>query len=255
MGTYVVGDIHGQYSRWIEFHNMILEQDSDATFIFVGDLIDRGPETCKMLDWAMENITDGGKYQTVIGNHEAEKIDWWDNRFEPAMQRCIKKGRQINLDIIATDRYSFSLQFRNCNKTYKDLESAINWFRTLPYYKDITVGNNRFIIVHADIPRSAVSKDKTHIKENLDDYTKEMMLWNRNTDDFTKMEGVTLVHGHTPTIIKEKWTNRRKPIQGKIKYTLHRYNVDCGITYKDKVKEANLAALRLEDLKEFYLYN
>lgn len=45
-------------------------------------------------------------------------------------------------------------------------------------------------------------------------------------------------------------------ISGKIWYNCCDINIDCGLVYgrSEKYKEANLAAIRLEDLEEFYIY-
>ena len=56
-----------------------------------------------------------------------------------------------------------------------------------------------------------------------------------------------LVHGHTPTVDGYS--------KGRIEFGKKYINVDCGCVYrKQGFKEANLAAIRLEDLEEFYLY-
>ena len=70
MGTYVVGDIHGCFGSWIKLKNKIEKQDSVARFILIGDIVDRGPEVCKMITWARKHITTDGKYQMILGNHE-----------------------------------------------------------------------------------------------------------------------------------------------------------------------------------------
>ena len=77
MGTYVVGDIHGCYDQWIELKNRIESQDEAAVFILVGDIVDRGPKVMEMIRWAMENVTEDGKYQMICGNHEREKVEWY----------------------------------------------------------------------------------------------------------------------------------------------------------------------------------
>ena len=45
MSTYVVGDIHGCYNEWLAFKNRLEQEDKDAKFILVGDIIDRGQST------------------------------------------------------------------------------------------------------------------------------------------------------------------------------------------------------------------
>lgn len=76
MGTYIVGDIHGCFDLWISLKQQIEEHDSDTKFILVGDIVDRGPQVKEMIDWAMQNISIGGKYQMVRGNQEDLKIQW-----------------------------------------------------------------------------------------------------------------------------------------------------------------------------------
>ncbi|MBO5303419.1 MAG: metallophosphoesterase [Lachnospiraceae bacterium] len=87
---YVIGDVHGCYDEMMALIKLIEENDNDAKIIFVGDLIDRGPDVIKVLNWAMEHITSDGKYQGVRGNHEQmviewyqEFLKWWENQETP----------------------------------------------------------------------------------------------------------------------------------------------------------------------------
>lgn len=67
MGIYVIGDVHGYFSELKKMMNVIEQQDKDARYIFVGDLLDRGPENVEMVQWAIENIKPGRdeKYHSV----------------------------------------------------------------------------------------------------------------------------------------------------------------------------------------------
>ena len=68
---YVIGDVHGCYDEMMLLLQKIEKSDSEAQFIFVGDFIDRGPKVWDVLAWAMENITEDGKY--LISNIEHDK--------------------------------------------------------------------------------------------------------------------------------------------------------------------------------------
>lgn len=64
---WAVGDIHG----CSDLLDRILEQMTDDPVVFVGDLIDRGPDSRKVLEKVFDLCSgDGQKYQTLMGNHE-----------------------------------------------------------------------------------------------------------------------------------------------------------------------------------------
>ena len=48
MATYVISDIHGMYSKFIELLNKIKLKDTDTLYI-LGDVLDRGPDPIKTL--------------------------------------------------------------------------------------------------------------------------------------------------------------------------------------------------------------
>jgi serine/threonine protein phosphatase 1 len=270
MGTYVVGDTHGCYDEFLELIEIIQKDDINAKFILLGDIVDRGPKTVALINWAMENISSDGKYQMVMGNHEEEKIQWWDQNIG-YLEYSKRRGyiEDFTLDDaaykVSNDRYDFQLQFKELGLGGKEIKNAVDFFRTLPYYKDIVVNNQRFIIAHAGMPYSAVDEETNTIKPNLTARDKEFIVWDRDIDGFNAVENAILVHGHTPTIFNEAYINYlsyreyfKNNKLARIIKTENRYNVDCGLTYKqyNEYKDrANLAALRLDDLKEFYLYN
>lgn len=74
---YVIGDVHGCYTEMKLLLDKIESNDPDATIIFVGDFIDRGPEVWKVLTWMMEHVTPEGQYQSVRGNHEDMILKWY----------------------------------------------------------------------------------------------------------------------------------------------------------------------------------
>lgn len=262
MGTYVIGDTHGCYTELMQLMDKIEKEDSDAKFILIGDIVDRGTETYLLCKWAMKNITSNGKYQMVIGNHEKEKIDWLDyNKNE-----LNYKGIEVTNTALVhdyTDRYNLYAQIDKYCKS--DMETCnfivkfIGWCKNLAYYKDIIVNNQRFIIAHANIPDSAINYNTNTIKKELTTEQKDFIVWDRDIMGFTALDNTILVHGHTPTIMPEAFPlylgEDISELVGKIVHTTNRLNVDCGLVYKKHFDKANLAALRLDDLKEFYLYD
>lgn len=261
MGTYVIGDIHGCYKEWNKFRDKIEQQDNNATFILVGDIIDRGPDTLKMIQWGIDNITDNGKYQMVIGNHEDEKIAWWkQNVAYTILENITAKSVDYNkvFENRSADRYCFDENFKHLENPGDIMQEVIKWFETLPYYKDITIGGQRFIIAHANIPYSIIDETTYSLKTELKNKDKEFIVWDRDISAFDKkIPNAILVNGHTPTITSLAFETNEEYINnaGKIYHNANRYNIDCGLVFRERHIKSNLAALRLDDLKEFYLYN
>lgn len=259
MATYVVGDIHGCFDEWIQLKDRIEAQDSDAKFILVGDIIDRGQKTLEMLDWAIENITDNGKYQMILGNHESEKIDWKNCFLKQLMDRANKKEIDpIDLMIEYNDRYNFvflhKIEIEYEENPLDCLVKHIEWMETLPLFKDIIVNDKRFIIVHANIPKSMLLSDNT-LKKDVTYREKEYAIWDRSIRAKNVVPNSIMVYGHTPTVLyHEEGIKIDNP--GRIhKDKLHtKYNVDCGMVYKQGYPEATLAALNLDTLEEIYLH-
>ena len=269
MGTYIVGDIHGCVEEWITLKNRVEDKDSKAVFILVGDIIDRGRQTIPMLEWAMKNITPAGKYQMIIGNHEFEKIDWIKSYLKQVDQSQTE-GRHFDLEQMVDENYEFRCNCLQANLSNEQLSEIMHFFEGLPYYKDLKVyaGKRRqhYIIVHSGIHKTMINKDESFKKKSIlnshndvwmsfiTEVNKEYILWNRNYKGNSWLKNTIVIHGHTPTISKQ--CTSRGAISGKIWYNCCDINIDCGLVYRRNTnyKEANLAAIRLEDLEEFYVY-
>lgn len=269
MGTYIVGDIHGCFEEWITLKNRVEDKDSKAVFILVGDIIDRGRQTIPMLEWAIKNITPAGKYQMIIGNHEFEKIDWIKRYLKQADQSRDENGH-FNLEQMVDDNYDFRSNCLQANISNEKLKEILVFFESLPFYKDLKVdlGKRRqhYIIVHGGIHKTMINKDETFKKRSIlnahndaelsyiTQVNKEYILWNRNYRGNNWIKNTIVIHGHTPTVTKQ--CTNRGAMAGKIWFNYCDINVDCGMVYRrnDNYKEANLAAIRLDDLEEFYVY-
>ena len=269
MGTYIVGDIHGCFEEWISLKNRIEEIDLKAVFILAGDIIDRGPNTIPMLEWAIKNVTQTGKYQMIIGNHEFEKIDWIKSYLKQ-IEQAQDEGRNFDLEQMVDDNYAFRRNCLQANLSNEQLKEILYFFESLPYYKDLKIdtGNSRqhYIIVHGGIKETMINKDESFKKRIVSNYAndllkkyfsqinKEYILWDRNYRGNSWLKNTIVIHGHTPTISRE--CTSKGALSGENWYNYCDINIDCGLVYRRNTnyKEANLAAIRLDDLAEFYLY-
>ena len=243
MATWVIGDIHGYYDSFMSILNNS-EVSPDDSFILLGDIIDRGPDILKMLFWAMENITENGKYQMVCGNHEDTVITAYD-REKAAYEKEHGTTEGFEYEDVGplNCRYKFQDYMKEYGyETMDSIKPFVEWFKTLPIKKDISVitdkGNRQdYIIVHAwwrkDIERHSA-------------------VWERDISDesgfhpdYEPEHGEILIHGHTP-IFRELGY----PDDAKVYFRDHSINIDCGAAYPEA--GGRLAAIRLEDRKVIY---
>lgn len=272
MGTYVVGDIHGCFKEWIELKNRIEARDSNAKFILVGDIIDRGSQVVEMVLWALENITENGKYQMILGNHEDAIIQWWDYYRDFIDNSLIEAKNHISFRDYEKDNYNFQASFAKTKLNDNQMNEIINFFRKLPVYKELYVDTGRkdgkpqhYLVVHSAIAPQMMNKDETFKKRSVTytkkyniintmkvDENRKFILWTRLRQGHRWLNHTVVIHGHTPTIFKE-CLSLLDEVDGRILYRHADINVDTGIVY-DNYRTRNLSAIRLEDLEEFYLF-
>lgn len=75
---FVVGDIHGCYSKLsAELDRLRFDRGVDRLFS-VGDLVDRGPESAAVVDWLIQPW-----FHAVRGNHEQMALDYLAGELDP----------------------------------------------------------------------------------------------------------------------------------------------------------------------------
>ncbi len=225
---YAVGDVHGCYDEMISMLNRIEARDPAAEFIFVGDFVDRGPQVMKTLHWAMENITENGKYQSVLGNHEDMIMEWY-----PHFVIAYETGGEI-----PETYYDFKETAEEEGILEPEaLEPVIGFFQNLPLKKDRFINGIHFVIAHAWKPE-VFTLDK-----------RNAYLWARK-NHYHGPE--VIVHGHTPTIVNEFYGKGHRA--GRIVYGKNSINVDGGCCFRERRTEdiCHLCAVCLETLEEFY---
>lgn len=72
----VIGDLHGMYDETIELLDKCQITDSD-TLIFLGDLVDRGPDNGKCVDFVMNREKVQGAPACILGNHEDRHLSYY----------------------------------------------------------------------------------------------------------------------------------------------------------------------------------
>jgi serine/threonine protein phosphatase 1 len=165
---YAVGDIHGRFDL-LKQAILAIESDSDAaTVVFLGDYIDRGPQSRQVLETLMAGPKrSGDRWICLQGNHEVMMVAARHSRRE--MDRWLGNGGEETLD-------SFGGQVP---------ETVLAWCAALPLKWE----TEHHFFVHAGIrPGVALAEQEP-----------ETMLWVRDLFlDDARDHGKHIVHGHTP---------------------------------------------------------
>lgn len=179
--VFVVGDIHGAYSKLISsLNNVGFNFDKDL-LIAVGDLVDRGSENEKCVD-----LLNKKWFKSIRGNHEQFCIDG-----------CLDGGTEFYHKMPNNGGAWFY-------KYEKDTQKAItDKFVNLPIALEIKYYGKKFGFVHADIPvgdweflKELLVNDDSLFGRKVSDHC----LWGRNIvyQDNVDIYGVDRVFfGHT----------------------------------------------------------
>jgi serine/threonine protein phosphatase 1 len=194
--TFAVGDIHGDLAALQLLFERLPTFTSDDTVVFLGDYIDRGPDSAGVVDWVRSfEKKSPAKVVTLRGNHEdawLQVIDaGWPEFLMPRGNGCYEcycsfTRRPVPTadDVPSPEEYAEMLDGR----FFPD--DVVAWMRDLPYYYE----DDQAIYVHAGIKR--VEGRFPHPSE-VD--PPRALLWLRDRDFFRNYRGKLVVFGHTTT--------------------------------------------------------
>jgi len=191
VGTdYIVGDIHGCYTlleKSLKFAGFDKTKDR---LLCVGDLIDRGPESIKFLDYLKEPW-----FYSAMGNHEDLALTG------------------IN-EFLLNNIGALNLWYDNGGSWYENHKDKTNEIIKalcdLPLIIEVKIGDKNVAICHAEFPLNGMTYPlaKEILNSPLDfaDYAFDnlvtRMLWGRTRIagyDGGMIEGIDyMFHGHTP---------------------------------------------------------
>ncbi len=180
MRTFAVGDIHGQFSTLTKLLAKLPINLKEDELVFLGDLVDRGPNSRQVLEFVMQLQQDYSKVTVLKGNHEemmikscheAEDFSYW----------MAMGGDATYLNYCTKPNMTWMLFAEHLpSETYLYLEN-------LPFSYE----NEHARFVHA----GAYLGQDGEWKTDRANYA----LWYRGKDFFSKYMGKTIVIGHTPT--------------------------------------------------------
>lgn len=168
---YVVGDIHG---NWDAVDQALLDVrfDDDVDRLFsVGDLIDRGPESERALEWLAKPW-----FHAVRGNHEDMCIEVFNGTWP--VGNYIQNGGAWFVGLSRAEQLTY-----------------VDAFSSLPYAIEIDTPSGSVGIVHAEVPNN-------NWNDVVYEDSVEVLVWSRTKikyKDITNVANIGTVYvGHTP---------------------------------------------------------
>lgn len=158
MSTYAIGDVQGCYEPLQRLIDEIKFDPSQDRLWFVGDLVNRGPDSLSVLRWVKSL---GDRAITVLGNHELHLL-------AVALGLRPQKGSDTIISILAAP----------------DGDELLDWVRHRP----LLHRENPFVLVHAGLlPRWTITEAATYAAEAhraLQDDHRALLseLYNRRAD-------------------------------------------------------------------------
>ncbi len=229
---YAVSDIHGCYDKYIELLEK-LDLGEDDTLYVLGDVIDRGEDGFRiLLDMAKrDNVV------CLMGNHEAMAVE-------------ALSGMAHGLEnMSADDLEKVSLWFDNggdislvdfLGLDNEELRIVWEYMRDLPLYKEVSVNDKDFVLVHGGLEGFSSAKP-------LSEYQPNELLWCRPQTNTEYYSDKYVVFGHTPT---QRFRARSKNTGlTKIFRNNNWADIDCGCVFEN----GRLGCLCLDNMEEIYV--
>lgn len=174
----VIADIHGQFDALQRLKKEFNYNPIEHQLIYLGDYIDRGPNSCEVVNEVMKDVMEGAV--ALLGNHERMMLNALAK--EPNINKIndmilwLSNGGQKTLD-----------SYKNKKVVMK---SHLEYFESLPLY----VEDDKYFFVHAGV----------HPTRKIEDQSEQDFLWIRRdflyATDLSRATSKIVVFGHSPTV-------------------------------------------------------
>jgi serine/threonine protein phosphatase 1 len=205
---FAIGDVHGSAKEL----GLLLAQlplERDSTIVFLGDYVDRGPDSRAVIDAVLE-LRERYQVVTLFGNHEQMLLDFLDAPRSSGAGTFIYNGGSSTLAAYSGDDGEYSIP-----------PDHIDFLRELDLYYE----TDQNFYVHAGVPDVPL--------DELDSVGDRMaMLWIR--DRFLKSEynwAKIIVHGHS-------WTPD-------VEIKSNRINLDTGCAFGGRLTAMQMSSRRM----------
>jgi serine/threonine protein phosphatase 1 len=194
--TFAIGDIHGDLEALEILFQRLPQITSDDTVVFLGDYIDRGPQSAGVVTWVRDfTVKTPAKVVTLRGNHEdawLQVIDsGWPEFVFPRGNGCLESYRSFVGKAVPDEHEPPTNEELDAMMEGKFFPAdVVAWMRELPFFYE----DDHAIYVHAGIKRHG---DGFPHPSKVD--PPRALLWLRDRDFFENYRGKLVVFGHTTT--------------------------------------------------------
>ena len=194
--TFAIGDIHGDLAALETLFARLPKITADDTVVFLGDYIDRGPDSAGVVTWVRDFTTKThAKVVALRGNHEdawLQVIDaGWPEFIMPRGNGCLECYRSFaGLPVPDEAQAPTHDEYESMMTGAFFPREVVSWMRELPFFYE----DEHAIFVHAGIKR--VGDTFPHPSEVE---PPRALLWLRDRDFFENYRGKLVVFGHTTT--------------------------------------------------------
>jgi serine/threonine protein phosphatase 1 len=194
--TFAIGDIHGDLDALQVVFRRLPEITSNDTVVFLGDYIDRGPNSAGVVHWVRDfTARTPAKVVALRGNHEDAWLHvierGWPEFVLPRGNGCLESYRSFQGGPVpgADEPPTGPELDAMCAGRFFPPE-VVAWMRELPYFYE----DEHAIYVHAGIKRA--NGGFPHPSQV---HPPRALLWLRDRDFFEHYRGKLVVFGHTTT--------------------------------------------------------
>ncbi|MBI3653411.1 MAG: serine/threonine protein phosphatase [Acidobacteria bacterium] len=224
MATYVIGDIHGRAHLLDQLLRDLPWNVKQDKIVFLGDLIDRGPESPAVIDRVMALAAANPQVIVLRGNHEQMLLDCLE--YGELNWLIPENGGQVTLK-----SYGISLGEIEDIADIKIPEEHFEFLNRLPFYHE----DEQAIYVHAGLipglPPAETDPD--------------ILLWTRDLDFYRNYHGKLCFFGHTPT--------HYLPKDGRRKFGIYIHGGCVGIDTSGQ-EDSPLSCLNVESFALYQAY-
>lgn len=191
-----IGDLHGRYDLLTALEQRLRDEaDAGAAWVFLGDYVDRGPDSAGVLDW-LRGRQQAAPDQVIClkGNHEKMMLDFID---DPAGKgaRWLVNGGMETLASYGIDGQPARHGAEEALEAADALEAALpegmqDWLRALPLHW--ASGNIHCVHAGMDPARAPEAQEPRSLLWGHPAFLRQ-----------PRADGLTVVHGHT--IVDAPW--------------------------------------------------
>jgi serine/threonine protein phosphatase 1 len=188
MRTFVIGDVHGRRAQLAGLLEVLPRDTNSDTLVFLGDLIDRGPDAPGVVSDVIELYRADPEHVHVIrGNHEQMMLDFIDEDSRLWLSPATGGEQTFQQYTSSPCRLETEEDFESARRKIEESVpfEHLEFFRQRPLYHEDTYA----LYVHAGLDHGKHPRDtESH-----------HLLWTRDEGFYKKYRGKPCVFGHTPT--------------------------------------------------------